>query len=523
MSSDESERQKEIFAFLRDGANWGSLGSPGAAVDAIETHGAMILLNGSNALKIKRAVKLAYLDFSTLDRRKSVCEREISLNQPAAPDIYRGVVAIVRRPSGELALDGDGEPVEWAVLMTRFADDALLERYAQRHGVTSEMARDLADMCAAMHAAAPVALGVDTAERLSGVVRTIEESVAAVGLNSDAMAFAEQSRVQLACARPLLDRRSVGGLVRRCHGDLHMGNVIVWNSRPVPFDAIEFDDDLATIDVLYDLAFLLMDLERHGLRVAANQVLGRYLWRTDRDLDLDGLTLLPLFLAVRAGVRAMVRADRARQVSGAEREAAIGRCRETITLANRYLAPPVPRLVAIGGLSGTGKSTLAARLAPLFGAAPGALHLRSDLERKSAAGAGETERLPPEAYRAEASAEIYRRLAYKARRALKAGHSVIVDAVFADPRERREIAAVAEDIGVPFRGIWLTAPTERLKARVAARRNDASDATPEVVDRQLTYDVGSVDWSIVDADGDAADVAGRAVSLVGADVRPPAI
>jgi len=523
MSSDEQERQREIIAFLRDGANWGKLGVPGSAVQVIETHGAVILLNGSTALKIKRAVKLAYLDFSTLARRKAVCEQEIALNQPGAPDIYRGVVAIVRRPTGEFALGGDGEPVEWAVQMTRFADDALLERHAERDGVTADMARELADMCAASHAMAPVAFGVDTAERLSKVLGTIEASVSTVGLTSGVAEFSEQCRARLAHCTPLLQRRSGAGLVRRCHGDLHMGNVIVWKGRPVPFDAIEFDDDLATIDVLYDLAFLLMDLERHGLRAAANQVLGGYLWRTDRALDLDGLALLPLYLAIRAGVRAMVRADRARQISGAERDAAVARCRETMALANRYLTPPAPRLVAIGGLSGTGKSTLAARLAPLFGAAPGALHFRSDLERKAVAGVGETVRLPPEAYSREASAEIYRRLTDKARRALAAGHSVVVDAVFADPCERLEIGAVAQAAGVPFCGIWLTAPADRLKARVTARRNDASDATAEVVDRQLTYDLGSVDWARIDAGGDAADVVRRAVPLLGENVTLPAI
>jgi hypothetical protein len=523
MSSNEQERQREIITFLRDGANWGDLGSPEVAVQTIETHGAVILLNGSNALKIKRAVKLAYLDFTTLARRKAVCEREIALNQPGAPDIYRGVVAVVRRPNGELALGGDGEPVEWAVLMTRFADDALLERHAEQEGVTADMARELADMCAASHAMASVALGVDTAERLSRVVETIETSLSAVGLTSEMAMFADHCRTRLASGRPLLDRRNAAGLVRRCHGDLHMGNVIVWKGRPIPFDAIEFDDNLATIDVLYDLAFLLMDLDRHGHRAGANQVLGRYLWRTDRVIDLDGLALLPLFLAVRAGVRAMVRADRARQISGAEHEAAIARCRETMTLANHYLTPPAARLVAIGGLSGTGKSTLAARLAPLFGAAPGALHFRSDLERKAVAGVGETVRLPPEAYSREASVEIYRRLADKARRVLAAGHSVVVDAVFADPCERLEIGAVAQETGVPFCGIWLTAPADRLRARVAARRNDASDATAEVVDRQLTYDLGNLDWTRIDAGGDAADVVRRVVPILGADVTLPAV
>jgi predicted kinase len=284
----------------------------------------------------------------------------------------------------------------------------------------------------------------------------------------------------------------------------------------LPFDAIEFDEDLATIDVFYDLAFLLMDLERHHCRPAANLVLNRYVWRTARDLDLPGLALLPVFMAVRAGVRAMVRADRARQLDGTSRAEAVARAQESFQMALDYLEPPPARLVVVGGLSGTGKSTLAARLAPLFGAAPGALHLRSDLERKSLAGVEETTRLPAEAYTADATAKVYEVLANKARRALAAGHSVIVDAVFAGAGEREKLSAVAQTTDVPMTGLWLEAPPDALRSRVATRRGDASDATVDVVERQLGYDLGDVAWVRVDAGLDADrtfDAACQALTL----------
>ncbi|MFZ4808957.1 MAG: AAA family ATPase [Hyphomicrobiaceae bacterium] len=498
MNDQTSESQREIFEFLREPSSWQALGPRPDRVDVIETHGALVFLAGSEVLKVKRAVKLAYLDFSTLDRRRAVCQRELALNHPAAPDIYKEVLAIVRRADGRLALGGPGTPVEWAVRMVRFGQDQLLESVATRSGIGVDLAKALADMAAASHARAPVAVGIDTAPRLEAVVATIVASLAAVG-QADAMELGGALERRVAAGRTLLAQRAAAGLVRRCHGDLHLGNIVMWNGMPAPFDAIEFDEDLATVDTLYDLAFLLMDLDRHGCRPAANVVLARYLWRTGRDLDLEGLALLPVFLALRAGVRAMVRADRARQVDGRAKVEALARVAHTTALAHAYLAPPAPRLIVVGGLSGTGKSTLAAALAPAIGAAPGSLHLRSDLERKALAGVDEAVRLPPSHYTAGSSAGVYEALVRKANLALRAGHSVILDAVFATPQERARCAALADACGAAFTGIWLEAGSETLKARVAARRGDASDATVTTVESQLGYELGSIDWVRVDA------------------------
>jgi predicted kinase len=287
---------------------------------------------------------------------------------------------------------------------------------------------------------------------------------------------------------------------------------VLWRGRPVLFDAIEFDEALATIDTLYDLAFLLMDLDRRGQLEAANAVLNRYLWRSGAEIDLDGLAALPLFLGLRAAIRAMVTAERAGQEEGVASARDRDTARALLAAAGAYLAPSGPQLVAIGGLSGTGKSTLGRALAPGTGPVPGAVHLRSDLERKSLRGAGETTRLGPDAYTRAAGEEVYAVLRAKARHVLAAGHAAIVDAVFAEAGERAAIEAVAAELRVPFRGLWLEAAPGVLLQRVEGRIGDASDATGAVLRLQLAGDTGALTprWSRIDAGGSAAATLARA-------------
>jgi predicted kinase len=319
----------------------------------------------------------------------------------------------------------------------------------------------------------------------------------------------------------LLDERAAAGLVRRCHGDLHLNNIVLWKGRPRLFDAIEFDDDVATIDTLYDLAFLLMDLDRNGQRQAANIVLNRYLWRSNTQLDLRGMRALPLFLALRAGIRAMVTAERAEQEQGS---ASVGDGQSACELLEAgiiYLTPSAPQLVAIAGLSGSGKSTLGRALAPEVGPAPGAIHLRSDLERKGLHGVDETSRLGPGAYTEKANRKVYATLRNKARQVLAAGHAAVVDAVFDRPEERAAIEEAAAELGVVFGGLWLEAPPSQLLDRVRARRGDASDATPEVVRRQLARDTGplTTNWASIDAGGNVAATLAKAREALASILR----
>ncbi len=506
--------QREVIALLGEPSSYTP---PPESVERIETHGAIVFLAGDRAYKIKRAVKLAYLNFSTLDKRRAACEREVEINRLTAPGIYLRAVAIARQSSGSLKIAGDGEVVEWAVEMIRFAQRDLLDRMAVEDRLPLALMAPLADHIAAYHENAPAGWTSDGVTGLTSVTASIVKALANAGDCLDAQTVSDYTgrlEAALCDAKALLSRRAAAGHVRRCHGDLHLRNIVLLDGNPTLFDAIEFDEELATVDILYDLAFLLMDLWHRGEKPHANAVLNRYLWRDGALANINGLAALPLFLSLRAGVRAMVTLDRLPHVGGDKAAAAKQELREYFSLGQSFLSPPAPRLVVIGGLSGTGKSTLAAALAPYLGAAPGAFHLRSDVERKILFGKQPEERLDQAAYAEEATARVYARLYRKAGLALAAGRCVILDAVFAGIEERKTAELVAQLEGIPFDGIWLTAPREKLLDRVDKRTGDASDADAQVVRAQLNYETGTIGWRMLDAGGEANRVAAAAATML---------
>ncbi len=463
----------------------------------IETHAAVVFLSGDRACKMKKAVDLGFLDFATLEKRKAALEAELTLNCRWAPQLYERLMPVTRAGDG-YALDGDGEPVEWLLVMRRFAEADVLSNVAARGELDTAMTESLADVARESHRVAEIDRtrgGAAAMARVAAINATaLREAVSRILPASETERLIESTQAALARLGPHLDARRTQGFVRRCHGDLHLGNIVRIEGRPVLFDCLEFSQDLATIDVLYDLAFLLMDLCERGLRPAANTVLNRYLLmeaEDERTGQVNALALLPLFLSMRAAVRAHVNAkmERAKEA------------RDYLAAALAFLDPPGPRLLAVGGLSGTGKSTLARALAPVFGPAPGALLLRSDERRKRLFGRDPLERLPPEAYTREASATVYAGLMAEAGAALAAGHAVVLDAVFAHEDERAAAAKVAARAGVPFAGLWLDAASEVLRARVAARVRDASDADIAVLKRQLSFVERPSDWARIDAGG----------------------
>jgi predicted kinase len=291
--------------------------------------------------------------------------------------------------------------------------------------------------------------------------------------------------------------------VRRCHGDLHLNNIVALDNSPVLFDALEFDEKLATIDILYDLAFLLMDLDSRGLKATVNRVFNRYVVLSNDPACISGIATLPLFLSCRAAIRAMVAITRYRGKADSQTLQEINRYFE---LAGSYLRKQAPRLICVGGLSGSGKTTVARSLAPHADTAPGALHLRSDVERKLMFGVAETKRLGPAAYSRDVSKRVYQRLVRKAKLALLAGNSVVVDAVFSEFFTREQMEQLGARLGVRFDGIWLTAGEDRLVERVANRRGDASDATVEVVRQQLEKQSEIHGWHLVNSEGSPEDV-----------------
>lgn len=491
------------------------------AVEVIDTSISKVFLAGEHAYKLHKPLKLGFLDFSTLELRHEDCLREVALNRRTAAELYLDTIAVTRESDGRLMLAGGGMPVEWLVKMRRFDIEATLDRMASRGAIDLRLIEKLARAIAAFHQSLAAETEYGGAENFrktlllnDGEYRNFAGAVFSVG---DIDRLRDASLSTLGRYARLLDARKAAGWVRHCHGDLHLGNICMLNDAPVLFDCIEFSDRIAKIDILYDLAFLLMDLWRMGLRPHANHCLNQYLAHLSpagAGAAIAGLALLPLFLSCRAGVRAFVMARTASSQPG--NAALIENAREYFRLAENFLRPAIPRLIAVGGLSGSGKSVLARQLAPLLGAAPGALVLRTDEIRKQLAGVAPQQRLGADAYTVERSAEVYASLLSRARIALQAGQSVITDAVYARPEERAAIEAVAQAAGVDFQGVWLEAPAEILLSRVTARQGDASDADAAIVRRQLGYDTGNSNWSIIDASGTPEQTFMRARSQIGA-------
>ncbi|MET4425896.1 aminoglycoside phosphotransferase family enzyme/predicted kinase [Bradyrhizobium sp. JR18.2] len=492
--TDDSAIQERVFEALN--------ARPG--VKRIDTHAASVFLDGTRALKIKRAVKFPFLDYSTLEKREAACEEEIRINRPLAPQIYHRVVAITEEPDGSIEIDGGGRPIEYAVDMSRFDENRTLDHVAKTGPLDAELAPAIADAIAASHARAPVA---DGTAWIASIPALIDGN--STGLrNGDHFEAAqieqlcEASHQAFLRVRATLEERARHGFVRRCHGDLHLANIALIDRQPVLFDAIEFDAQMATVDVLYDLAFTLMDLLRHDRPVAANAALNQYLMTAPGE-TLDALAALPLFMSIRAAIRAQVALARLRRPD-ADGPGTLDEARRYFEPAQALIHPPAPHLIAVGGLSGTGKSVLARALAPAVAPQPGAVVLRSDVIRKQLFQVGHTERLPPSTYRPDVTAQVYEVLMQRARQVLAQGHSAIVDAVFARESERDEMAALAHECGVPLNGLFLVADLATRQARIGGRRGDASDATQEVAAQQEHYNIGHVGWATIDASGTQA-------------------
>lgn len=439
----------------------------------VETHCALVVLKGDEAFKLKKPVDYGYLDFSTPEKRRWAIERELVLNRRTAPDVYRDVIEL----EGELIL-----------VMRRFDQDAVLSVCPER--VDAAMAEALGRRIARFHAEAELAPKGGGAANADYVASS---NANLIGSFADRLGAEDVARLEagtadaLRAVGPLLDLRRDQGFSRRCHGDLHLGNIFVENGEPVLFDCIEFSDVLSDIDVLYDLAFLVMDLGFRGRDAAANRVLNAWLDEAARGFGeavWAGLAALPLFMSLRAGVRCHVAC-----YAGDFAEA-----RRYLEAALELIAPAPASLTAVGGLSGSGKTTWARRRAPQVGAAPGAVILRTDEIRKRIWGAGALDPLPPEAYAADIGARVYGLMFDEARAGLKAGRAVLLDAAFLKPQERDAAAALASEAGVSFDSIWLEVAPDELRRRIAARTGDASDADLAVLEGQLARDLGEIGW-----------------------------
>jgi hypothetical protein len=478
MPSEEHKQMESLIAALRDPASYPHQVD---VVEVIETHISWVLLAGAYAYKVKRPVRLPFLDFSTLEARRRYCEEELRLNRRTAPELYLDVVPIAQTARGP-AISAPGEPIEYAVRMRRFAPEALADDMARRGALGAAQIDSIAAVLARYHAAAP---RVDPAGAYGAPAQIAAPAIgnfdqlAAPGAEPGAAARLERLRAwtEGECRRlqPVFAARQADGHVRECHGDLHLGNIAFIDGRAVPFDCIEFDPALRWIDVMSEVAFLVMDLLAHRLAAAAWRLLNIWLEATG---DYDGVAVLRFYLVYRALVRAKVA-----RIRGSDEafHLYLGRA-ESLARAAR------PLLVLMHGLTGSGKTTVSqAALERL-----GAVRVRSDVERKRLHG------LEPEArtgagldagiYAAAASRRTYDHLAGLAAGILAAGYPAIVDAAFLQREQRDLFRRLAERLGAACVIAACTAPEATLRRRVterAARASDASDAGAAVLEHQL--------------------------------------
>ncbi|MGZ8409639.1 MAG: bifunctional aminoglycoside phosphotransferase/ATP-binding protein [Hyphomicrobium sp.] len=515
------EDQIEVIEFLSRPESYRTVASFADNVERIDTHASIVFLNSDRAYKLKRAVKFPYLDFSTRDLRRRYCEAEVRINRRTAPHIYLGVRCITRAAGGALRLNGEGEPVDWVVEMVRFDEETLFDRLAKK-GVLDRFAmEDLADTIARFHSEAerhPESGGRSlVAKVIESNTRSFAEAGPRIFEDEKVRSLTEISWRALAKAEDLLEERRRDGFVRHCHGDLHLRNIFLYKGQATLFDAIEFRADLAQIDVLYDVAFLVMDLDHRSLRPLASIVLNRYL---DNTADAGGLGTLPLFLSLRAAIRSHITAVAAACQSAPDKANLLQHeARSYLDRAIHYLMPRPRRLIAIGGLSGSGKSRLARWLAPHVGAPPGARVVRTDSTRKRLAGIALGSRLGSRGYSSEMNKRTYQAVFDECAQVLAAGQSAIADAVFADPEERKAIERVAAKAGVPFHGMWLETSPEIMQERVTRRARNVSDANAWVVRLQLQYDPGELTWTRLDSSGSRDETMAAALQILNCDLE----
>src|SRR5262245_58716991 len=459
----------------------------------LETHISWVVLTGDYAYKVKKPVDLGFVDFTTLARRRHYCEEESRLNRRLAPELYLGVVAIRESMYGP-RIGGKGKVLDYAVKMRQFPDTALASRALARGRFRAAEIDALAATVAAFHAAAraaPAGGPLGTSEAILAAARqNFEQMLPLAETPQDRKgldALRQWTQREHASRREAFEARKRAGFVRECHGDLHLGNIAVIDRRPVPFDCIEFSDDLRCIDVMSEVAFLVMDLVDRKRADLGWRFLNRYLEITG---DYSGMALLRYYLVYRALVRAKIHLMRARQphVARAESRRLVGCFRDYLRLAGRFTAPRLPVLILAHGLSGSGKTTATQSLIEQLGA----IRLRSDLERKRAHNLAPLARsgsgLASGIYAPQATAAIYRRLGTLASMILTAGFPVVVDATFLKRTEREAFRALAEDLDAPFLILDFRAPLALLRARVVKRRArgaDASEADLAVLERQI--------------------------------------
>lgn len=462
-------------------------------VTLVETHISWVLLAGAFAYKIKKPLKLPFLDFSTPALRQRYCEDELRLNRRFAPDIYLDVIAITGVP-GNPQLDGSGPVMDHAVRMRRFDEQWRLDRVCARGELTAAHLSGLADTLVAFHAGAAVALADarfgSPAHILTPAIdnfRELAPLIPDIRVQQRLTSLCDWTEAEHRRLTPLMRERKAAGRVRECHGDLHLANMVLVDGQVRMFDCLEFNEDLRWLDTANEIAFTYVDLLDHGQAGLANGFVDEVLSRSG---DYPAIALLRFYAVYRALVRAKVAAIRHGQTQDMDETHA---AQVYIAQAEKLAAPVPPRLVITHGLAGCGKTVTSTRW---LQSDPHArtLRVRSDVERKRlfgmARGARSGSGTGAGIYTPDAHVLTYQRLAELAHTVLQAGWSVVVDAAFLQRQERDKFHALARQHGARFAILAPQADTDVLRQRVRARQSagqDASEATVEVLERQLKW------------------------------------
>jgi aminoglycoside phosphotransferase family enzyme/gluconate kinase len=464
---------------------------PVESIELVETHISWVLLTGEFAYKIKKPVNFGFLDFSSLEKRRTCCEYELRLNRRLAPDIYLDVVSIsgtYKKP----VISSHAEAFEYAVKMVQFPQSSQLDHMLAAGELKLEHIEAIAAMAANFHQIAQVADSSMHYGNKEVVYHPVEENFQQIREHMDIDSYKDQlnvlrhwSEAEYAKLEKVFEQRKHHGFVRECHGDMHLRNLVWFKNKPMAFDCIEFNADLRWIDVISEVAFLIMDLQDRQQRELSHRFLNSYLEITG---DYSGLSVLSFYLCYRALVRAKVDALRVEQknITQKERMDTISEFESYLELATGYTKQPMPRLLIMHGLSASGKSTVSQHVVDAIGA----IRIRSDVERKRLFGVGLDDNSSSEInvgiYSSRASQETYEKLHDLASEVIRSGCSVIVDAAFLKHEQRELFQKLAEDSGAAYIILEATAPEDVLRQRIVEREHDVSDADLSVLEYQLS-------------------------------------
>lgn len=467
-------------------------------IQLIQTHVSYVLLTGDFAYKVKKAVNFGFLDFSTLEKRHHFCEEELRLNQRGAAELYLAALPIIQE-GDRFCLGGEGEPVEYAVKMKQFSTGTLFTDLFDRGELTEALLEQLAIVLAEFHAKATTNDYIRSFGTVAQVRQSIDENyeqtVAYIG-GPQTQAQFDQTREYtdrlFAEQEAIFNRRIEQDRIRECHGDVHLRNIALWHNQILLFDCIEFNEPFRFVDVMFDIAYIIMDLDARGRQDLSNRFLNAYLEQTG---DWEGLLVLPLYLSRQSYVRAKVTSFLLNDPSIPEavKQEAAQTAARYYQLAWEYTQPKAGQIILMSGLSGSGKSTVARQLSALTGG----IQIRSDAVRKHLAGIGLNQRGDDSLYSLEMTQKTYDRLLTLGTTLAQQGYTVILDAKYDRQELRQAVLEAATERQISIHILYCTAPAPILQERIQGRVGDISDATTEVLTQQQMEPFTVAEQSIV--------------------------